>query len=202
MHRYRGGWASTGPSKASSSTVCQKFSNTERPYISRPSRTKQLFDPNVRPQLTMAAPPEEAKQDLTRKEGIADEILAKKESERSRGAKRRRESPSISPPRRSRRSPSVSSVSSYSSISSGRSPSPPPRHSGSRSQKARSPSPDRRVRRRYKESPSPEHGRGRRLSTSEKKGEHAVALERKERSLSPFSRRLAMTKAMGRGYGS
>ncbi|KAF8473940.1 hypothetical protein BDZ91DRAFT_779715 [Kalaharituber pfeilii] len=52
---------------------------------------KQLFGLNVHPKLTIATPQEQAKQDLTKKEGIADEILAKKESERSRGAKRRRE---------------------------------------------------------------------------------------------------------------
>lgn len=44
-----------------------KVSNVERPYISRPSRTQQLFDPNVRQKLTMAAPPEEPKNDLMRK---------------------------------------------------------------------------------------------------------------------------------------
>ncbi|RPB28467.1 hypothetical protein L211DRAFT_833431 [Terfezia boudieri ATCC MYA-4762] len=235
MNRHRGTWSSAVSSKASSSTTCQKclkkghysyeckVSNIERPYISRPSRTQQLFDPNVRQKLTMAAPPEEPKNNLTRREGIADEILAQKESDRRTGNKRRRESPSVSPVRRSRRSPSVSSVSSYSSISSGRSPSPS-RHSTSR--KARSPSPraaspDRRVRRRYRNSPSPEHGRGRRLSPVDQRRrsrsrssapsrrtplpashQQHSAPQRKERSLSPYGRRLAMTRAMGRANGS
>ncbi|KAF8422087.1 zinc knuckle-domain-containing protein [Tirmania nivea] len=235
MNRYRGTWSSAASSKASPSTTCQKclkkghysyeckVSNVERPYISRPSRTQQLFDPNVRQKLTMAAPPEVPKNDLTRKEGIADEILAKKESDRRAGKKRRRESPSVSPARHSRRSPSISSVSSYSSMSSGRSPSPP---RCSTSRKARSPSPrsaspDRRVRRRYRDSPSPEHGRGRRLSPTDQRRrsrsrssalgrrtplplshQQQSAPRRRERSLSPFSRRVAMTKAMGRANGS
>jgi len=233
MHRYRGGWSSAASSKASPSTTCQKclkkghysyeckVSNAERPYKPRPSRTQQLFDPAVRQKLTMASPPDEA---LTRKIGIADEILAKKDHDRRVGSKRRRESPSLSPVRRSRRSPSVSSISSYSSVSSSRSPPPQLRSSArkARPTSPRSPSPDRRVRRRYKDSPSPVYGRGRRLSPTDDKRrtrsrssvprrrtplppdhrQPTPSRQRKERSLSPFSRRVALTKAMGRVNGS
>ncbi|TKA68781.1 hypothetical protein B0A49_06273, partial [Cryomyces minteri] len=84
MNRYKG-----GPSKATASTLCQKCLKRdiyeckaqaqERPYISRPSRTQQLLNPKLVPQLTSDVP-----NDLLRKKGIADEQLAKRAAERGR----------------------------------------------------------------------------------------------------------------------
>jgi hypothetical protein len=118
-----------GRSKASTDTLCQKClqrghysyeckaTTQERPYQSRPSRTQQLLNPKLKPKLTTEVP-----EDLLRKNGVADEILKKKELERS-GRKRSR-------------SLSTSSADSVSTISTNRSPSrsrsPPPRrkHNG------------------------------------------------------------------------
>lgn len=123
MYR-RPGYA--GRSKASADTLCQKClkkghysyeckaSAQERPYKPRPSRTQQLLNPKLKPQLTTEVP-----NDLLRKKGIADEILAKKEEER--GRKHGHGSSA-------RRSRSVS-TDSVSTISTNRSPSrsPPPK---------------------------------------------------------------------------
>ncbi|GFF47138.1 hypothetical protein IFM51744_06497 [Aspergillus udagawae] len=51
----------------------------ERPYTSRPSRTQQLQDPNLRPKLTTDVPNE-----LLGSRGVADEILARRGEERGR----------------------------------------------------------------------------------------------------------------------
>jgi hypothetical protein len=120
-----------GRSKASTDTLCQKClqrghysyeckaSTQERPYQSRPSRTQQLLNPKLKPKLTTEVP-----EDLLRKKGVADEILKKKELERS-GRDRKRS-----------RSLSTSSADSVSTISTNRSPSrsrsPPPqrKHNG------------------------------------------------------------------------
>ncbi|KAH7094810.1 zinc knuckle-domain-containing protein [Paraphoma chrysanthemicola] len=108
----------TGRSKASADTLCQKClkrghysyeckaTTQERPYASRPSRTQQLLNPKLKPKLTTEVP-----EDLIRKKGVADEILKKKEEERS-GRDRKRS-----------RSLSTSSVDSVSTISTNRSPS-------------------------------------------------------------------------------
>ncbi|KAK1774161.1 zinc knuckle-domain-containing protein [Copromyces sp. CBS 386.78] len=126
------------PSKSTPSTVqCQKClkrghysyeckaSAAERPYIPRPSRTQQLFNPKLLPKLTQAAPPQD-------KKGVADDILAQREAERAKKKELDRddESPSrdVSPRRSRSRSASVDSVSTIST----RSPSPrPSRHSRS-----------------------------------------------------------------------
>nr|CAB88521.3 hypothetical protein [Neurospora crassa] len=125
------------PSKSTPSTDTQltfperhysyecKASAAERPYIPRPSRTQQLFNPKLLPKLTSAVPPQD-------KEGVADEILAQKEAERAKKKELERddESPSrdVSPRRSRSRSASVDSVSTIST----RSPSPrPSRHSKS-----------------------------------------------------------------------
>jgi hypothetical protein len=116
----------TSRSKASSDTLCQKClkrghysyeckaTAQERPYQSRPSRTQQLLNPKLKPKLTTEVP-----EDLSRKKGVADEILKKKEEERL-GRDRKRS-----------RSFSASSVDSVPTISTNRSPSrsrsPPPR---------------------------------------------------------------------------
>lgn len=137
------------PSKSTPSTVqCQKClkrghysyeckaSAAERPYVPRPSRTQQLFNPKLLPKLTHAAPPQD-------KKGVADEILAQREAERAKkkALERDDESPSrdVSPRRSRSRSRSRSaSVDSVSTIST-RSPSPRP------SRHARSPPPQRRA---------------------------------------------------------
>ncbi|UPX17219.1 uncharacterized protein EKO05_0007586 [Ascochyta rabiei] len=132
----------TGPSKASATTLCQKClqrghysyeckaSAQERPYKSRPSRTQQLLNPQLKPKLTTQVPNE-----LLRKKGVADDMLKKKDEERGRTSGRKHS-----------RSPS-SSADSVSTISTNRSPSrsPPPRRQkherdtrGKRSRRSRS----------------------------------------------------------------
>ncbi|PGH15802.1 hypothetical protein AJ79_02183 [Helicocarpus griseus UAMH5409] len=54
-----------------------KASAQERPYISRPSRTQQLANPKLVPQLNSDVP-----NDLLRTKGVADEQLSLRESER------------------------------------------------------------------------------------------------------------------------
>ncbi|KAL2221359.1 zinc knuckle-domain-containing protein [Thermoascus aurantiacus ATCC 26904] len=80
-----------GPVKATPSTLCQKclkrghysfeckVSTQDRPYVSRPSRTQQLQNPELMPKLTNEVP-----NDLLRKKGVADELLSKQEKERGR----------------------------------------------------------------------------------------------------------------------
>ncbi|KAK4241337.1 hypothetical protein C8A03DRAFT_41278 [Achaetomium macrosporum] len=163
MHPYRG---RSGPSKIcnhfsqimrSSLTIAErhysyecKAAPQERPYVGRPSRTQQLFNPKLLPKLSSETP-----NALQEKKGIADEELAKREAERAR--KRQREADeeaasTDSPPLRRHRSPSYDSVSS---ISTTRSPSPAPR---------RSPSPPRRERRRHSRGVSPRDSHDRRRS--------------------------------------
>lgn len=147
---YRG----RGPSKATSANVqCQKClkrghysyeckaAAQERPYVPRPSRTQQLFNPKLLPKLQNAVP-----EGLEKKKGVADQELAKKEAERDR--KRELEmdeenSDRGSPPPRRRRSVSYDSVSSISTRSPSPAPkrslSPPPRNEGSRDSRKFSP---------------------------------------------------------------
>lgn len=93
MNRFRGpNFAAS--SKATSQTLCQKCLRKghysyeckapaqERPYTSRPSRTQQLVNPKLVPKLTSDTP-----NDLLRKKGVADELLARKEEERGRKRK-------------------------------------------------------------------------------------------------------------------
>ncbi|KAG6359525.1 hypothetical protein INS49_013046 [Diaporthe citri] len=97
----------------------------ERPYNPRPSRTQQLLNPKLVPKLTNDTP-----DDATRKKGVADEELAKKEAERAR--KRELEDddePSAREPEFKRQR--SSSVDSVSSISTRSSKSPPPRRRAS-----------------------------------------------------------------------
>ncbi|KAK4168892.1 zinc knuckle-domain-containing protein [Cladorrhinum sp. PSN259] len=134
---YRG---RSGPSKAPANVQCQKClerghysyqckaSTQERPYIARPSRTQQLFNPKLLPKLTNAVP-----DDLQNKKGVADQELAKREAERARkrelekrydddGDEEDGAMKDVPPPRRDRE-PSYDSVSSISTRSS-RSPAP------------------------------------------------------------------------------
>ncbi|KKZ68747.1 hypothetical protein EMCG_05656 [[Emmonsia] crescens] len=89
MNRYRNIPSLKPTSKATATTLCQKClkrdnyeckaSAQERPYISRPSRTQQLANPKLVPELMSEVP-----NDLLRTKGVADEQLALKESERGR----------------------------------------------------------------------------------------------------------------------
>ncbi|KAL6236433.1 zinc knuckle-domain-containing protein [Aspergillus navahoensis] len=91
MNRYRNAPGLRGPTKATASTLCQKClkrghysyeckaTAQERPYLARPSRTQQLLNPKLRPQLTTDVP-----EDTLRTKGTADALLAQREAERGR----------------------------------------------------------------------------------------------------------------------
>ncbi|KAJ4294254.1 hypothetical protein N0V90_007944 [Kalmusia sp. IMI 367209] len=95
----RGGYG--GRSKAPPDTTCQKCLKKghysyectvpaqERPYKSRPSRTQQLLNPSLKPKLSEHVPNE-----LVRKKGLADKILAENEEERRKKSGRRARSAS------------------------------------------------------------------------------------------------------------
>ncbi|KAG6088550.1 hypothetical protein E4U15_005731 [Claviceps sp. LM218 group G6] len=57
----------------------QSASSQERPYVSRPSRSQQLRNPKLVPKLTNDTP-----NPVEKKKGLADEILAKQEAQRTR----------------------------------------------------------------------------------------------------------------------
>ncbi|PLB44013.1 hypothetical protein P170DRAFT_441460 [Aspergillus steynii IBT 23096] len=140
MNRYRNAPGARGPSKATPSTLCQKclkrghysyecsVTAQDRPYTSRPSRTQQLLNPKLRPQLSTEVP-----NDLLRTKGVADDILAKREEDRGRKRDLDEFDPLDAPGQSSKRARSVSSHStnSVSTISTSRSRSEsPPRRSG------------------------------------------------------------------------
>ncbi|KAL3435268.1 zinc knuckle-domain-containing protein [Aspergillus tetrazonus] len=91
MNRYRNAPGLRGPTKATASTLCQKclkrghysyeckVTAQERPYLARPSRTQQLLNPKLRPQLTTDVP-----DDSVRTKGTANALLAQREAERGR----------------------------------------------------------------------------------------------------------------------
>ncbi|KAH8425741.1 zinc finger CCHC-type containing 10 [Aspergillus melleus] len=168
MNRYRNAPGARGPSKATPSTLCQKclkrghysyectVTAQDRPYTSRPSRTQQLLNPKLRPQLSTEVP-----NDLLRTKGVADEILAKREEDRGRKRDLDEFGPRDAQEQSSKRARSVSSHStnSVSTISTSRSRSEsPPRRSGytARSGRDRSRSvsshPSRPRKRRYSDS--------------------------------------------------
>ncbi|KAL8343957.1 hypothetical protein RB601_004467 [Gaeumannomyces tritici] len=136
-----------GPSKATPASVqCQKClkrghysyeckaAPQERPYVPRPSRTQQLLNPKLRPELTNDAPDV-----LQKKTGVADAELAKKAAQREKDLKSRQDSDSGSESddggaaradrRRGRRTSRRRRSRSHDSVSSApaRSASPPPR---------------------------------------------------------------------------
>ncbi|KAK4122326.1 hypothetical protein N657DRAFT_657170 [Parathielavia appendiculata] len=181
MHPYRG---RSGPSRAVSSNVqCQKSRHysyeckaapQERPYIARPSRTQQLFNPKLLPKLSSENP-----NTLQEKKGIADEELAKREAERARKREREMDEEAAlrdSPPPKGRRSPSYDSISSIST----RSPSPAPR---------RSRSPQHRGRRRDTRSLSSRDSQDRRRSYGSAHRHPRGPSESPERSVSNRSKR-------------
>ncbi|KAH6647655.1 zinc knuckle-domain-containing protein [Truncatella angustata] len=145
-----------GPSKGTSATAkCQKCLKNghysyeckanvqERPYIARPSRTQQLSNPKLIPKLTEAAPPE-----LQKKEGVADQQLAKLEAERARKRELELDDDGVETRESPRRGRSAS-YDSVSTISTSRSMSKSPRPSGlGRQPEPKSPSPVRQQRHR------------------------------------------------------
>ncbi|KAK8116012.1 hypothetical protein PG984_012514 [Apiospora sp. TS-2023a] len=112
-----------------------KAAAQERPYISRPSRTQQLFNPKLVPKLTEATPPA-----LESKQGVADQQLAKLEAERARKRELERDDDEGSEPGEASNRRRSASYDSVSTISTGRSRSPSPARDPSRS-----PSPVRRA---------------------------------------------------------
>ncbi|KAK7048348.1 SHSP domain-containing protein [Favolaschia claudopus] len=133
MSRYAPHRPSTRP--ASSSTVCQKCLKTghfiyecksERPYVSRPSRTQQLENPNALAKLKAAGKPSvEVPEEFKKKDGTANRILEEKAKEREKG--KERES------KRAKRSSSSSDSDSGSDSDSSSSSSSESSDSGSRS---------------------------------------------------------------------
>lgn len=89
MNRSRG-----GPSRATPQTLCQKClkkghysyeckaAAQQRPYVTRPSRTQQLANPELIPKLSSDTP-----NNLLRNKGVADEELAKIKDDRKRKTK-------------------------------------------------------------------------------------------------------------------
>ncbi|ORY59568.1 zinc knuckle-domain-containing protein [Pseudomassariella vexata] len=141
-----------GPSKATPANVqCQKClkrghysyeckaSAQERPYIPRPSRTQQLLNPKLIPKLASDTPDA-----LSSKKGVADEELAKLEAERARKRELERADEDSddgkAPARQVLKRRRAASFDSVSTISTGRSPSPPP----ARKAPSSSPLPSRR----------------------------------------------------------
>ncbi|KAJ7675845.1 zinc knuckle-domain-containing protein [Mycena polygramma] len=88
----------SGQPRATQSTVCQKCLKTghfiyecksERPYVSRPSRTKQLENPSVLAKLKAVGKPSvEVPEEFKKKDGTANRILEDKAKEREKGKER------------------------------------------------------------------------------------------------------------------
>lgn len=129
MYSYRG---RGGPRQSTPANVqCQKCLKRghysyecktgaqERPYNARPSRTQQLLNPKLVPKLTNEAP-----ESATKKKGVADEELAKKEAERARRRELEDDDEVGFRESGSKRERSVDSVSTISTRSA---KSPPPR---------------------------------------------------------------------------
>ncbi|KAI1812533.1 zinc knuckle-domain-containing protein [Poronia punctata] len=175
-----------GPQKSTPANVqCQKClkrghysyeckaSAQERPYIPRPSRTQQLFNPKLVPKLTSETP--DAQEN---KKGLADEQLAKREAERAKKQALEQDEDSDNDVPGGGRSPSYDSASTISSSAS-RGPSPAPRRRGSVS----SPRPSRSFR-----SPSPMRRPSRRRSLdsqSDHDRRYSSSPERRSRDVSP-----------------
>lgn len=197
MRSYRGSTIGA-PSKATPSTLCQKCLKRghysyeckavaqERPYVSRPSRTQQLFNPKLVPKLTNDAP-----QDLSGSKSKQDEHATKAKQEEDRGRKRDRDSHDLDnqgEPKRLRSTSSRSSVSA-STVSTNAERSPPPSKDRKRNQRKRRPSPGFQAdearssrthgRREDGEIPS---GRGRRASRSLSRSSYSSLSRSRSRS--------------------
>ncbi|RSM06478.1 hypothetical protein CDV31_009078 [Fusarium ambrosium] len=114
-----------------------KAASQERPYVSRPSRSQQFRNPKLVPKLT-----NDKLNPLEKKEGVADEQLAKAEAERAR--KREREERDDELIEFAAKRPRSVSSHSVSTISTGASRSPSPAR-----ERTRSPPPARRSRSPY-----------------------------------------------------
>ncbi|KAF1926026.1 uncharacterized protein M421DRAFT_223175 [Didymella exigua CBS 183.55] len=212
-----------GASKASPATQCQKCLQrghysyeckakaSERPYKARPSRTQQLLNPTLKPKLTTEVPG-----DLVRNKGTADDILKKKDEERARGQKRgRKRSRSSSRGPRSASFDSVSTISTDRARSRSRSPRPrfdsaPGRDARSPGREARSPGRDARppgreaqppvrdARPRFDDAPARDVLLPTRDSPPPARQPPPPRAAPRERSLSPFSKRVALTRSMNR----
>ncbi|KAG6016906.1 hypothetical protein E4U54_000147, partial [Claviceps lovelessii] len=113
-------------------------SSQERPYVSRPSRSQQLRNPKLVPKLTSDTP-----NPLEKKKGVADEILAKQEAERTRLRElEERDEYLAAPSPKRRRSVSSDSVSTISTAASRHSRSPRPSPAPKSRSRRRSPSYD------------------------------------------------------------
>ncbi|PYH41541.1 zinc finger CCHC-type containing 10 [Aspergillus saccharolyticus JOP 1030-1] len=162
MNRYRNAPGLRGPSKATASTLCQKclqrghysyeckVTAQERPYMSRPSRTQQLQNPKLRPQLT-----NDAYKDALRTKEPNHETLTRHEEERGRKRDLDQVDPLHSGTHLSKRARSASShsASSVSTISTSRSHSRSPSRRQER-RRSMSSRPSSRRKRRYSDSPS------------------------------------------------
>ncbi|KAG5936480.1 hypothetical protein E4U60_002524 [Claviceps pazoutovae] len=194
-----------------------KASSQERPYVSRPSRSQQLRNPKLVPKLTNDTP-----NPVEKKKGLADEILAKQEAQRTRLQELEgRDESDVAPSPNRRRSVSLESVSTVSTALSRRSRSPrssrplaapksqPRRRSPSYDHVQRDVSPRRSISRslsppvRRRRSPSrdslsprrsvsPESGKRRRSPSYDDVGRNVSPRRSISRSLSPAVRRSRM----------
>ncbi|KAL4774820.1 zinc knuckle-domain-containing protein [Aspergillus nidulans var. acristatus] len=211
MNRYRNAPGLRGPTKATASTLCQKclkrghysyeckVTAQERPYLARPSRTQQLLNPKLRPQLTTDVP-----DDSVRTKGIANALLAQREAERGRKRDLHELETLDNRGQAAKRTRSLSSAStsSVSTISTNRHRSISPRQ-------------ERYVKRREERSLTHEETDADRsyakpyTSRSQPKASYHEwgGVERnhaqpppRQRSLSPYSKRIALTQAMNMGH--
>ncbi|KAG6117336.1 hypothetical protein E4U13_001194 [Claviceps humidiphila] len=194
-----------------------KASSQERPYVSRPSRSQQLRNPKLVPKLTNDTP-----NPVEKKKGLADEILAKQEAQRTRLQELEGGDESdVAPSPNRRRSVSSESVSTVSTALSRRPRSPrssrplaapksqPRRRSPSYDHVQRDVSPRRSISRsltppvRRRRSPSrdslsprrslsPEPGKRRRSPSYDDVGRNVSPRRSISRSLSPAVRRSRM----------
>ncbi|KAM6493122.1 Zinc knuckle domain containing protein [Amanita muscaria] len=95
MSKYAPHQRSTNQPRATTSTVCQKClkpghfifeCKSERPYVTRPSRTQQLENPRLLAKLRAEGKPSVDVPEEFRKTGIANQILEGKEKERMKEA--------------------------------------------------------------------------------------------------------------------
>ncbi|KAI1806809.1 zinc knuckle-domain-containing protein [Daldinia bambusicola] len=159
-----------------------KTTTQDRPYVPRPSRTQQLFNPKLVPKLAS-----DTTDALQKQKGVADEELAKREAERAKKRELEDEGSDDGSPKR-RRSASYDSVSS---ISTRRSLSPPPRaqqstrvHPDSPRRGTRSPSPISRSERRDSYSSASDYDRSNASSTRRSARNDSPSGERPRRSRS------------------
>ncbi|KAK8168159.1 zinc knuckle-domain-containing protein [Phyllosticta citrichinensis] len=195
---HRGPSSHAGRSKAAPSTTCQKclkkghysyeckVTTQERPYLARPSRTQQLFNPKLMPQLTSDVP-----NDLLRRKGVVDEVLAKQSEERGRKHARDDDHSALPPRTRSRSESSFSSVSTVSTNRSPtRSPFPHQRRTNPSGHRAHSPPSDARKRRRRSVSSSPDRNasdRPKERNTRRRRSSYSPAQRGRRRSRSFLS---------------